>query len=304
MSRIRSIHPGLWTDDAFMALSAHARLLVIGLWTESFDDGVFDWKPLTLKARIFPADNVDISALLDELVAGAFTRQEEFNGRKIGLVRNFREYQRPKKPNSSGALRPEWETYVGITAPDAEPVPDQSPTITENSPQMEDGGGKREDEETKTPAVSSAFGGRDLFDDIWETFPHNPSSSEASALTAFNSLGMADRAGLLKAARHYAAWFAEECVARKRTPDAGKRFVPKLETWITSNAWREAGELRLKADGSAPVVAMIRLDRERDHDLWLECERIIGKPAPTSGMVWSFLTEVVDKARATLGAAA
>jgi hypothetical protein len=144
MSRIRSIHPGLWTDDAFMALSAHARLLIIGIWTESFDDGVFEWKPLTLKARIFPVDAIDVPTLLDELAAGGFIRREEVGGRQVGLVRNFRQFQRPKKPNSSGLLKPEWETYVGKSAASGEPVPNQSDTGGEKSPQMEDGGGRGE----------------------------------------------------------------------------------------------------------------------------------------------------------------
>lgn len=151
MSRIRSIHPGLWTDEAFMGLSAHARLLVIGIWTEAFDDGVFEWKPLTLKARIFPVDTVDLPALLAELVAGSFVRREEFEGRQIGLIRNFRQYQRPKKPNSSGMLKPEWGTFVGIPDDDGEPVPHQSGTGGEKPPQMEDGGGRVKEESPPKP---------------------------------------------------------------------------------------------------------------------------------------------------------
>lgn len=156
MSRIRSIHPGLWTDDAFMALSSHARLLIIGIWTEAFDDGVFEWKPLTLRARIFPVDTVDMTALLDELERGEFVRRELSGERTIGLVRNFRIYQRPKKPNSSGMLKPEWATYVGIGEDDPEPVPNQSSTSTEKSPQMEDGGGRVKEESPPKPPEGGA----------------------------------------------------------------------------------------------------------------------------------------------------
>ena len=80
MSRIRSIHPGLWTDDSFMSLSAFARLLYIGLLNEAWDDGVFEWKPLTIKARIFPVDSVDVPALLDELVEVLVQVQEPTDG--------------------------------------------------------------------------------------------------------------------------------------------------------------------------------------------------------------------------------
>lgn len=32
MARIRSVHPGLYTDEAFMTLSMAARVLIVGLW--------------------------------------------------------------------------------------------------------------------------------------------------------------------------------------------------------------------------------------------------------------------------------
>ena len=67
MARIRSIHPGIFTDEAFASASMAARMLLIGIWTEAYDDGVFEWKPLTLKMKIFPGDSVDINAVLSEL---------------------------------------------------------------------------------------------------------------------------------------------------------------------------------------------------------------------------------------------
>lgn len=139
MSRIRSIHPGLWTDDAFMGLSVHARLLFIGLWNEAYDDGVFEWKPRTLKARIFPADNVNVEELLAELCEADSIREGGGTGKMYGLIRNFRTFQRPKKPNSSGLLRDEDREYVGL-------VPNQFGTDTEKSEQMEDGGGREGEE--------------------------------------------------------------------------------------------------------------------------------------------------------------
>lgn len=153
MSRIRSVHPGLFTDEGFMGLSAVARVLLIGLWVEADDQGVFEWKPLTLKARLLPADVVDVSALLGELVAARFVRQFEHDGKSYGAVRNFRRYQRPKKPNATYHLPPEWRTFVGLSANSTEEVPHQFPTEGEKSPQMEDGGGRREEGESVVPAA-------------------------------------------------------------------------------------------------------------------------------------------------------
>lgn len=148
MSRIRSIHPGLFTDEAFMTASPYARLLIIGIWTEAWDDGVFEWKPLTLKARLFPVDAVNVADLLAELVTLGFVKQFDA-GKPYGAIRNFQKYQRPKKPNSSGVLPNSLHEYVGS-------VPNQFPTSSEKSPQMEDGGWREGEEKTEGATAPSS----------------------------------------------------------------------------------------------------------------------------------------------------
>lgn len=150
MPRIRSLHPGLFTDDRYMALSFPARELLKGIWCESDDQGVFEWRPLTLKARIMPADAIDIEALLSELVAGKFVTRFEHADHSYGAVRNFRKFQRPKKPHSAFLLPAEFRTYVGLSDEEPEPTPDKPPSVPHQfptkggkSPQMEDGGGRR-----------------------------------------------------------------------------------------------------------------------------------------------------------------
>jgi len=98
MSRIRSVHPGLWTDEEFVCLSAMARLLFIGIWNECDDGGCFEWRPLRLKMRILPADSVDMDALLAELVVNRCILKYDSEGASYGAVRNFCRFQRPKKP--------------------------------------------------------------------------------------------------------------------------------------------------------------------------------------------------------------
>lgn len=176
MARIRSIHPGLFTDEAFMELSPHAQIFTIGLWTEADDNGVFAWKPKTLKARILPAAMVDAEDLLAELVAAGAIRQFEADGGVYGAIRNFRRFQRPEKPKAYHPILDELLEYVGLSSNNhsgsdkpcppvggssgisRRPVADQSPTdrrpIDDPSAttprfrgQMEDGGGSKEEEE-------------------------------------------------------------------------------------------------------------------------------------------------------------
>ena len=306
MSRIRSVHPGLWTDEGFMSLSAHARLLIIGIWQESFDDGVFEWKPLTIKARVFPVDNVDIAGLMSELMAQNFVRQEEFDGRKIGLVRNFRHYQRPKKPNSSEMLRPEWATYVGLTGDSSEPVPNQSETSGEKSPQMEDGGWRVEDEEQSPPPVLEAArpqdGARDLFLEFMEAYPDNPQSSETAARAAFSKLKTEEQEQAVKAAERQARWVAQEAEERGRTVDAQCRFSKSAANWLESGKWREP--IRLKSEFVSTLPADAQVVHRSQIELFHECETLSGETIPPYMTKKSWPAPVVAKAVANIKARA
>lgn len=68
MPKIRGVRPEYWTDEDIVELSIPARLLFIGMWNFACDNGHLDDKPKQLKMRILPADDVDVNALIDELV--------------------------------------------------------------------------------------------------------------------------------------------------------------------------------------------------------------------------------------------
>jgi hypothetical protein len=174
MARIRSIHPGLWTDGVFMDLSDAAQLLWIGLWTEADDQGVFAWQQSTLKARLRPNAS-PIGPALEELMQADCIRSYELDGRKYGAVRNFCRFQRPKKPSHVYPVPHQFRTYLGLSGdgseppaiedrpvlPKAEPEPPEAipiPPKAEMSPQMEEGGDKGRREEIKGGGVSKTRG--------------------------------------------------------------------------------------------------------------------------------------------------
>lgn len=171
MSRIRSVHPGLFTDEGFVSLSADAQILLIGIWTEADDQGIFEWKPVTLRMRLRPTKDGPIEPFLAELAAANCIARYEIDGRQYGAIRNFRKYQRPKSPNSVHPMPRDIRKYVGLSPPiseingvDAPPLPPNG----EIAPQMEDvgEGGRREDGEDSEPRGSDggkaalAFAGR------------------------------------------------------------------------------------------------------------------------------------------------
>jgi hypothetical protein len=159
MSRIRSIHPGFFTDERLVSVTPEARLLFLGIGVEADDKGIFEWKPVTLKMRLFPADNFDVAALLVDLEREGVILSYEIDGRKYGAIRNFRKHQRPKTPNDVHPITPDISNYVGLGV-NASEKPDADngafPLKGEKPIQMEDGGGKRKEEKPKNGFSSSA----------------------------------------------------------------------------------------------------------------------------------------------------
>jgi len=141
-----------------MALTMECPLaipLLIGLWMEADDNGIFEWKPLTLKARILPAAQCDIAALLLELECRKFIKRYAVGGREYGAIRNFKLFQRPKSPKFLYPTTPTILDYVQpsgeveeipqngeIDGAEVEPIPQNK----EMSPQREEEGGRRLDE--------------------------------------------------------------------------------------------------------------------------------------------------------------
>lgn len=221
MARIRSIHPGLFTDEAFMQASAHARLLIIGVWTEAFDDGVFEWKPITLKAKIFPNDNVDVLELLRELEDLCFVAVFTAKGKHYGAIRNFQKWQRPKSPNSSEVLPEDLHDYVGVKAKEpvtaTELVPEHSGNASEKSPQREEEGGRVEEDRNLTvpcPEADKPLRTRaaysEEFEAWWKVYPTDPLMSKKDAYTQWKRLPLPDREMAVKSLTAFKAYCASK----------------------------------------------------------------------------------------------
>jgi len=121
MSRIRSVHPGIWTDEDFVELSDAAKLLLIGLWGEADDHGIFEWRPVRLKMRLRAWDGHPVEGSLDELVKLRFVKRYELEGREFGAIRNFCKWQRPKTPQYVHPTTTDIDEYVALASEQQRP---------------------------------------------------------------------------------------------------------------------------------------------------------------------------------------
>jgi hypothetical protein len=285
VARIRSIHPALLTDEAFMTLTVECPLaiaLLIGLWMEADDAGVFEWKPLTIKARILPAVQCDVGETISELVRNSFVKSFELGGKQYGVIRNFVRFQRPKSPIDTHPFNDEMREYAGfdngkrpaagIGRPqnqgDSRPVTNEFGTPSENRAQMKEEGDKKE--EIKILPLPTISKGREgIFAEFWGSIPKSPAASPLKAQIAFEELT------------------SEE---QHRAID----YLPAFKTVKTTNPMSPERYLRDRifdnlAIGPRVVSSLIRVERMTpEGDAWDAHERAKGRPPPWSNGAWHF----------------
>lgn len=219
------MHPGQWTDDKFVTCSPLARLLALGLRNESDDNGIFEWNPVKLKMRLLPADNCDIESLLVELVSSQQIVQYEESGKKYGLIRNFRKYQRPKYPSYQYPIPEVLPEGFELKEPD-------SVSPTGKSKQRESRGEKRRKDIcasgdariVQTPSLTG-------FDRFWKAYPRKKSKGQARRTFAKlkpNEQLLETILASLERAKTSENW-------RK---DGGK-FIPYPATWLDAEGWED-----------------------------------------------------------------
>ena len=267
MARIRSVHPGLTSDEAFMSMSMTAKAAWPLLWTECDDGGVFEWKPIVLKARLFPADAVDFAAVLAEFVALDCIKQVEIGGKTYGLVRNFGKYQRPKNPSYRVAIPDNEMMYVGRSDIPPPALPQRSPSPTENPSQMEEvigeGEGKKErgvDARASADDPQSEIDKKQKpkrIDHDWQPSPALRTEAQALGL----SPDQIDRAASRFRSHHvgsgtkrsdwgpmFVSWCADDAAKGRAGKPQPATQTPAPSVWVNegSEAWASATKARGK----------------------------------------------------------
>ncbi len=219
------------------------------------DNGVFRWKPKSIKAVCLPADNCDIDQLLDELIENEQIARFEIDGKAYGAIHNFCKYQKPRKPVAVHPLTEAISAYVGkprdnssSQAPqEDEQVPQQRGTSsakvrtsTEIPDQREEGGGNRNGNSTELPKRAGARKTYpDDFEVFWQAYPDRQGTSKAEAWTEWKKLDAEDR--------HLAA---------DRLPQFKQWIAKQGKEYRTLHACRYLSKRRWEGFETAPPAAM------------------------------------------------
>lgn len=101
MSRIRTIKPEFWVSEQMICCSHLARLLFIGMWSFADDNGIHPKSYVSIKAEVFPADNLTIDTIkscIDELVKNKLIREYVVEDKCYWLITGWKKHQRIEKP--------------------------------------------------------------------------------------------------------------------------------------------------------------------------------------------------------------
>lgn len=95
MARSRNIKPGFFSNEDLVELDFATRLLFAGLWTIADRDGRLEDRPKKIKINVFPADDVDVVAMLDALTGAGFIQRYAVNGAAYIQITNWTKHQNP-----------------------------------------------------------------------------------------------------------------------------------------------------------------------------------------------------------------
>jgi uncharacterized phage protein (TIGR02220 family) len=133
MARIRTTKPEFWSSEQIMDVSPLARLAFIGLWNFCDDGGVHPASAKTLKAEIFPSDDMTsdvVLGLINELIKQRLIEEFTADGKKYWSVTGWKKHQRIEKPSYRYPSPPPSGSNGGA---DGTPSPSQQTAIDEGS---------------------------------------------------------------------------------------------------------------------------------------------------------------------------
>ena len=223
MARIRTVKPEFFTSEDVVALSPFARLLFIALWCESDREGRMYWKPKTFKMRYFPADDLSIDALCDELIGRDMVR---LYGDGLAYIPTFLKHQH---------INPR-ESQSDIPSPESTREARVYNASTRDSDVQVGRKGKEGKEHASERDAS--------FEVFWSAYPKR------------RNRGDAEKAWLkLKPTSETLAKILEAVEVASRSDDWRKdngQFIPYPASWLNAKGWLDEGVALSRSEVSAP----------------------------------------------------
>lgn len=259
MARIRNLKPDFWTDEKLVELDPWERLLFIGLWNFADDEGFLPFSPKRIKMQIFPADSLEISVGLQNLISiGALTLYD-CGDDQVLHVTNWAKHQKVSNPTKSKYSEMDLSLVVSKPRKQADPapqIPEPSLPGTELSREVHkererEGGRERGLKTPSKPAASKPDPNR--FPEFWEWYPRKVGKADAQKAWA-KATAKTDPQEILDGLERYRL--------DPNLPE--KEFIPHASTWLAGGRWEDEPLPARNVVQMRPTGAQIRLQAGYD----------------------------------------
>lgn len=242
MARIRTIKPEFWTNEKVMSCNALTRLLFIGMWNFADDYGRMIYAPGSIKARVFPNDQLstpDMRDMINELCSNGLLMLYSANDKEYIEITGW-DHQKIDKRQTSKIPGP-FESGSAINGA-IPPTPADLPRLTPTpAPVME---GKGEEGKEDIRAVAKATRPNASFETFWEARPRRKGADPKEparkqyeiALKSF----LSDAEYLLAALKRYATIEAEH---------VGTPYLPQMVKWLRDKRYFDYPEVAIQPQG-------------------------------------------------------
>lgn len=224
MARIRTIKPDFWSDGTVSECSVNARLLFIGTWNFADDYGNLDRSAKQLKARVFPADNINCSPLIYELLVHGLLSEYSVNGKIYLHIHGFKKHQRVNRPGPKQFPDYDDSLRVHVTINECSTF-DHGALHAEGKGR--EGNGVNLTPLLKTPNSNPAF------DAFWKAYPRK--NSKHQALKAFAKINPDEQLLAVIIAA------IERAKTREDWQKENGQFIPYPATWLNAGGWKDEG---------------------------------------------------------------
>jgi len=228
MARGRVITPDFWTDGTMIGLTFGARLFYIGLWNFAYcDKGHLPDDAMALKLKVLPADQVDATGLVAELMGSGKLVRLSADEKTFLWMPTFEGYQKTD---------PRWKTRCPACALQDSLVLTETPeslgVLTETLPssalreEKRNREKRKEENQTHAPSVLERE-----FDEAWNHWPKKVERKQAfeqfkEARKKYKPIALTLADVIIEFGDLYAL-------------TTEKRFVPALGVWLRHERWTD-----------------------------------------------------------------
>ena len=237
--RNRMIKKEFWTDDKILELEPVERLLFIGIWNFSDDEGVLKNNSKVLKAQIFPADDItaeDINLVIKNMVKIGLLLIN--NDATLLKVKNWEDHQKINRPTPS-----KYKFVPGETASFTEDSVSTHGALTTN---------RIEKNIKKKNIIHQSKKKDELFDTWYDKYPRKV--GKQAAIKAFNRLTAKEKKlAITSLDNHIKHWLKS---------DTDMEHIPHPSTWLNQKRWEDT----LVADNLKEQARANKLAREEERN--------------------------------------